>query len=65
MKEFKIEIDIDEDGNIIAETKGVNGPICVTELDAILAGLEGERSEKNKPEYFQGGSVVNKTKNKI
>ena len=53
MQEFNIEIEIDEDGNIKAETKGMKGDICVSELEDILAELEGEQSYKNKPEFYQ------------
>ncbi|NEW60231.1 DUF2997 domain-containing protein [Sulfurovum sp. bin170] len=60
MKDYKIEITIDKDGNIKAETKGMEGKICITELDEILAGLEGERKEKNKPEYYKKQKIVTK-----
>ena len=60
MKDYKIEITIDKDGNIKAETKGMEGKICITELEEILAGLEGERKEKNKPEYYKKQKIVTK-----
>ena len=53
MQEYKIEIEIDENGGITAETKGMKGEVCVDELDQILQGLEGERDNKYKPEYYQ------------
>jgi hypothetical protein len=53
MQEFNIEIEIDEDGNIKAETKGMKGNTCVSELEEILAELEGEQNFKNKPEFYQ------------
>lgn len=52
MKEFTIEIEIDEDAAITAETKGTTGDICVTELDNILKNLEGDVAFKNKPEFY-------------
>ncbi len=64
MKEFNIEIEIDNDGNIKAETKGMKGDICINELEEILAGLEGEQGFKNKPEFYQKSSktqVVSKS----
>lgn len=61
MQEYNVIIDIDEDGNIQAETKGMKGDICVSELDEILKGIEGEQSFKNKPEYYE----KDKNKNKI
>lgn len=65
MKEYKIEIEIDEEGNIRAETKGMEGEICVEELDEILQGLDGERKEKKKPEFYKKVTQTStiKTKN--
>lgn len=53
MKEYTIEIEIDEDGNVKAETKGMEGEICVDELEEILKDLSGEREHKNKPEFYK------------
>jgi len=53
MQEYNVTIEIDEDGNIKAETKGMKGDICVGELDEILKGLDGEQDFKNKPEFYQ------------
>lgn len=53
MKEYKIEIIIDEKGNIIAETKGMQGKVCATELDKILSGISGEREVKNTGDYYK------------
>jgi len=52
MQEYNVTIEIDEDGNIKAETKGMKGDICVGELDEILKGLDGEKGFKNKPEFY-------------
>lgn len=50
MKEHVIEIVVDEKGNITAETKSMQGKICVAELDKVLykalEGIPGEREEK-------------------
>ncbi len=62
MKEYKIEIEIDEDASIKAETKGITGKICVSELDEILKGIEGEQGYKNKPEFYQK-DLLNKNRN--
>jgi len=35
MQEFKIEIEIDENGNIKAETKGMKGTLCISELEKV------------------------------
>lgn len=63
MQEYNIIIEIDENGNVKAETKGMKGNICVSELDAILKDIEGEKAFKNKPEYYQ--QSVSKNKNVI
>ena len=53
MKEYKIEVVIDEKGTIVAETKGMHGKICAKELDKILEGIEGEKKIKNTLEYYK------------
>jgi len=53
MQEYNVVIEIDEDGNIKAETKGMKGEVCVNELDEILKDLDGKHSFKNKPEFYQ------------
>ena len=60
MKEYKIEIQIDENGNIKAETKGMEGKICIEELEEILAGIEGKRENKNKPEFYKKQTISTK-----
>jgi hypothetical protein len=59
MQEFNIEIEIDENGNIKAQTKGITGDTCVSELDEILKGVEGDRNHKNKPEFYQKSKIKN------
>ena len=61
MQEYNVIIEIDEDGNIKAETKGMKGNTCVAELDEILKGLDGEQNFKNKPEYYQKTKVIKQT----
>ena len=53
MKEYNIEVEIDEDGNIKLETKGMEGNVCVDELEKILLDIEGEQSYTNKPEFYK------------
>lgn len=65
MQEYNVIIEIDEDGNIQAETKGMKGDICISELDEILKGLDGELKFKNKPEFYQKNEKqTTKLKNK-
>ena len=53
MKEYKIEIEIDEKGNLKAETKGMQGKICAEELDKVLKDIPGEQKIKNTPDYYK------------
>jgi len=66
MQEYNVTIEIDEDGNIKAETKGMKGDICVGELDELLKGLDGKQDFKNKPEFYQKTNLkqINKNVNK-
>ena len=52
MKEFNVEIEIDENGNIIADAKGFHGKVCEKELDELLQGLDNYSEDKKKPEYL-------------
>ncbi|MBO7499993.1 MAG: DUF2997 domain-containing protein [Fibrobacterales bacterium] len=52
MKEYRVEIEIDDEGNITADTKGFHGPVCEKTLDELLEGIEGRKEDKKKPEYF-------------
>jgi hypothetical protein len=62
MQEFNVSIEIDEDGNIKADTKGMKGDICETELENILKGLEGEQTYKNKPEFYSKSKIIKQNK---
>ena len=53
MKEYVIEITIDENGDTFAETKGMQGKVCAKELDAVLEGISGERDIKNTSDYYK------------
>jgi len=60
MQTYVVEVEIDEDGNILAETKGMEGKVCVDELNDILAGLGKQEEVKKKPEYYKKQKVVQK-----
>ncbi len=62
MKEHKIEIVVDEKGDIFAETKGMQGKICADELDKILKDIEGERTLENTGDYYKGGTTKQKVR---
>ena len=57
MKEYIVEIIIDEKGEMHAETKGMQGKICAGELDDILAGVdagaEKDRKITNTGDYYK------------
>lgn len=53
MKDRTIEIEINEDGSMRAETKGMQGPICAEELEKALAGVAGKRQSRNTKDYYK------------
>lgn len=61
MVEKKIMIDINDTGNINAETFGIHGAECIHELDKILKDLALETVTNKKPEFFKEGKIVDKT----
>lgn len=56
MKTYKIEVVIDEKGNIVAETKGMQGEICEV-LDEILQGIPGEWECEYTADYDKDSST--------
>jgi hypothetical protein len=62
MKKYRIEIEINEDGDILAETKGMEGKVCVSELNNILAGLGEQQEVKKKPEYYKKQTITQRAK---
>jgi len=62
MQTYKIEIEIDENGNLKAETKGMEGEICISELEEILKEIKGDKVYKNKPEFYKKTKITNKIK---
>lgn len=57
----KIVIDIFEDGQIHAETEGMMGTECTTELDRLMKDLARSVSRTKKPEYFKERTTVTST----
>ena len=53
MKEYVIEIVIDENGELHAETKGMQGKICAEELDKALANVAGTKTVTNTGDYYK------------
>lgn len=53
MAEQKIEIKIDENGKITAETFGIKGELCIEELQKLLEGIADVESIKKTDEFYQ------------
>ena len=64
MKEYSIEIEIDEDGLLEVETFGFKGKVCETELTELLRGEFVIGSTDKKDDYYKSEDVelVDKTK---
>ena len=56
MPEKKIVIDIDENGEINAETFNIEGVECLDELDKLLKDLALESSTTKKEEFFKNST---------
>lgn len=57
MKEYIIEVEVDVDGTLKAETHGMQGKVCVEELDSVLTQVQGERKIKNTGDYYKDSSA--------
>ena len=57
----KIVIDINERGKINAETFGIEGAECLTELDKLLKDFALETSTTKKKEFFKEGVSTDNT----
>lgn len=56
----KIIVEINPDGSIKAETEGVVGPMCITEVKEILKGVEyNEDNIEKKQEYYSNNVEIN------
>ena len=65
MNEKKIVIKIGEEGDIHAETFGMEGTECVEELDKLMKDLALCENRRKKPEYFHSKTKsVNTVTNK-
>lgn len=56
MKEYIIKIKIDVDGTLKSETFGMQGEVCVEELDNVLAQVKGRREIENTDDYYKKSS---------
>lgn len=53
MKKHIIEIVVDKNGDVFAETKGMQGEVCAGELDKILEDIKGNKKIKNTSDYYK------------
>jgi hypothetical protein len=62
MAEYRIEVIIDQDGKINAETEGIKGEICLDKLQELLGDLADLESIFKKDEYHQANELKAQTK---
>lgn len=60
MEEKKIVVDINETGEIKAETFGMQGTECLEELDKLLKDLALQTKVVKKAEFFKERTTVEK-----
>jgi len=65
MKEYAIEIIIDEDGLLEAETFGFKGKVCESEIKELLSSEFVLEEVEHKDEYFQSEDVSVQKKESI
>lgn len=66
MKENKIIVKINENGEIEAETFGMEGVDCVDELNRLMRDVATVTSNIKKPEYYKNKITgTNEVKNKL
>ena len=65
MKEYAIEITIDEDGLLEAETFGFKGKVCESEMKELLSSEFIIEEVDHKGEYFQSEEEVLKGKETV
>lgn len=53
MKETKIIVNIDSDGKISAETKGITGETCVAELENLLKDICNIETIEKTDDYYK------------
>ncbi|MBP7021284.1 MAG: DUF2997 domain-containing protein [Planctomycetes bacterium] len=61
MADKKIVIDINDKGEIKAETFGLQGTECLIELDKLLKDLALETTTMKKEEFFKEGITTTNT----
>lgn len=59
---YQILIEIDVDGEIKMETKGLKGPSCMEELEVLMQNIAGEKEIKKTQEYYEKTNRESKQK---
>lgn len=57
MTEGKIEVKINEKGEIAVETHGILGPACLDEVNKLLENIAAITSVNKTDEYYMKGNV--------
>ena len=58
MAERRIEITIDQDGKINAQTEGIKGEMCLDALQELLGELDDMESVSKTDEFYQKETVA-------
>ena len=58
MAERRIEITIDQDGKINAQTEGIKGEMCLDALQELLGELDDMESVSKTDEFYQKETAV-------
>lgn len=61
MKEEKIIVNIGENGEIHAETFGLEGVDCVDELSRLMRDIATVTADTKKPEYYKNKTTSSNT----
>jgi hypothetical protein len=65
MKEYTIEIKIDEDGLLEAETFGFKGKVCESEIKELLSSEFVIEEMDRKDEYYQSEEEIQNKKETV
>ncbi|MEZ4300809.1 MAG: DUF2997 domain-containing protein [Polyangiaceae bacterium] len=61
MKEHRITIEIDQEGQIVADAEGFSGDLCLKDLTRLLEGLGAGRTTERKPDADRTEAAVRAT----
>lgn len=65
MNEEKINIEIDENGEVFVETDGIKGPACIKEVEKLLNELAFISDTNKSDEYYMDNSTQIKQKDAV